>query len=141
MTTSSIVEVSKKVAAILDEDRDILGLHDIYYGRQEIIPKFPSISVESGGKSRRDRGTHLWDITFTINVMVFHGKLQASEVNQEEIETLAEAVESILHVDHKLGGLVEWSYVTDIEPLVIIRNNTMIKTSRLILGARSREVF
>jgi hypothetical protein len=144
--TASMVEVTQRVYDVLSDAKDELGIAAVYYGMQELIPEFPAISVESGRKQRqlaeRSGGsTHKWAITFTVSLMVEHGKLQSSTTTRKETEQLAELIETKLHEDLKLGGLVIFGFVTSIDSGVTRRKDIMIRATRIIWEGVSRETF
>lgn len=122
-----------------------LGVKEVYYGAQELIPDYPAVEVESFPKERTlstERATlRQFHITIRVGIMVLFGKVQSSEINKKEAESLIERIENKLHEDFTLGGLVIAGFVTRVEPGVIPRQGVMLRASRLVWEARSREVF
>jgi hypothetical protein len=133
--------ITQRIVDILTESADELAIKGVFYGYQQLIPEFPAISVESGRKARGGNSTHRFEITFSVLMMLEHGKIQSTEINKKESEELSELVEAKLHEDLTLGGLVIFGYVASIDPGVRFRESEMIRATRLTWNGLSREGF
>jgi hypothetical protein len=133
--------ITQRIVDILTESTDELALKGVFYGYQQLIPEFPAISVESGRKSRGGNSTHRFEVTFSVLMMLEHGKIQSTEINKRESEELSELVEAKLHEDLTLGGLVIFGYISSIDPGVRFRESEMIRATRLTWDGISREGF
>jgi len=124
--------VSQRIYDYLIEGRLILGLEEVYDGDEQLIPKTPSVCVIMGNKNRLLSGVPFrTDNTFEIFLMVYHGKIQDSQLNQRECMNLAEAIEDYLHLDKTMGDNVIHGYCTGIEPGALRLGNTMMFVSRI----------
>jgi hypothetical protein len=111
----------------------------VFYGDQQLIPVTPTICVESGPRQRILNNTGLaTEIDFTTFFLVYHGKLQDSQLNKLECDQYAEQVEVILHSDMQMGGLVIFGLVTVIDPGIAMRSGTMMRATRITWNGRSR---
>jgi hypothetical protein len=94
-----------------------LGLADVWYGDEDKVPTTPCVAVSSGEKTRvLDGASRRTLVDLTCYLMVYFEKIQGTEQNRKEAETLAEDVEAVLHADSTLGGIVVHSYVSRSEP-------------------------
>jgi len=105
------------------------------------VPEFPAVMLESGLKSRSIAGTHRFDVTLTVTMLLIHGKLQSSTITKEETERLAESIEDVLHEDHTLNGRVVFGYVTSILPGTTRITDVMYRATRIVWEALSKEGF
>lgn len=139
--TDSSVAVTEKVHGLLSFRKAELGIAEVYYGDQTLIPVFPAVVLESYPKDRTIRVTHKFDLTIRVGITIYHDKVQSTTVTKKEAEELAEAVEAVLQEDMTMGGLVLFGFVTRVEPGVAIRQREMIRASRLTWEGRSKVKF
>lgn len=117
-----------------------LGIEDVYYGDQNRIPKVPSISVQPGDKSRvfTQTGLHT-TIGLPVYIIIFHSGIRDLQVTNKANDVLAEAVETLLHADITLGGLVISSLVESVEPGFANRGKEYFVTHRLTWNGLSKK--
>lgn len=116
-----------------------------YYGDQRLIPHFPAICCESVDKDR-DLGphasSHKWSITLRTHIIIYHEKIQSSQLTKKEDELLAEIVEDYLHTDLTLGNNIIFGYVTRVRPGVAVApDRVMLRATRLEYEGKSRQTF
>lgn len=142
--SASSLEVSQRIHTYLDEAKEELGIKRVYYGRTDLIPDYPAITVEPGTKQRSLElgSTHKFRIDFAVEIFLYFGKISnTAEINFEENERLTELVEEKLHENFRLDGMVIFGFVTSIEPGTTLRSQEMIKVSRITWEAQSRQLF
>lgn len=132
-------EITQKLVDIIDQSKALLGIHAVYFGDQNLIPDFPSVVCESFVKDRvlAESGFH-YHLTIQAGIIIYHGKIQASEITKKETEELAEDVESLVMQDNTLNGLIIHGFVSRIQPGVSIKNEVMLRASRLTYEAESK---
>jgi hypothetical protein len=97
--------------------KDTLGLVDVFYGDQALIPRSPALCVEPGPKIRDFHGAmRRTDNTITVYLIAYHSEIRSTETNQREVVELGEAIELIVHQDKTLGGLVTESHCSQVVP-------------------------
>lgn len=136
--TDSLEEVSGAIKSILDTNANALGLEDVFYGEEELIPRTPAASVDPNEKVRDLRETGYTVInTFSVFIVVYHAKLQGSGVTRKETLALAEAVETLINADPtlNLGKVGEDRIVngmcTSVQEGYAQRGKTIMKASRI----------
>jgi len=132
MHTQSFEEVTQAIVDLLKEHQDDLGLKDVWYGDQELIPRTPAVAVESGSKTRELTGAP--DVTtnrFTVFVLTYMAKIQDVQTTRKMADQLAEAIELLLHDDTTIGGLVIFGMCTSVEPGYAIRGGTLMRAARI----------
>jgi hypothetical protein len=113
----------------------------LFYGDQQLIPTTPTICVEPGPlNSILDGAPFVLLNTFTIYIMVYHSKVQDTQVTRKECDQYAYAIRKTLLEDKPLGGLVIYGFVTDIEPGYANRNGQLLRTSRITWQGQSKKV-
>lgn len=133
--------VTQAIVDVLETNKVALGLAEIYYGPQGLIPEFPAAEVSSLPMTREIKNIHQYQLTLRSSVLILFGKIQAVETNTKGSEEKAEAVQDQLHLDNTLDGNVLFGYITRIEPGVAIRKATPLRATRLIFEGISREAF
>lgn len=136
--------VTKKVFDMLTDAKEELELEDVWYGEQELMPRFPCLVVDQRPKRRAFNGTQRWDLVFTVAITVYHSKVVSSGENRMENEEFAYKVEQWFMADKDrlmLDGLVLLGYIISVEPGTIAKRSTMYAVTRLTWQGESREVF
>jgi hypothetical protein len=141
--TKRVDDIVNKLKDVLDGAKETFTpkVAAVYYGGQDLIPEYPSIAVESGTKLRTFAGTHMWNVELRATIYVYHGKVQESTITNEEVDVLSEQVEDLLHGNLTMDGLVIFGFVRRVDPGVALRSDVMLRTTRMIWQADSRERF
>ncbi len=138
---TTLAEVTDAIRDVLDAAKVELGLDEVYYGPQDLMPTFPSVYVRSGPLDRTIHATHQWALDLNVIIDLFYGTIQSGEINQYEAEQKADQIATKLHEDDYLGGKVIFGFVTRIEPVTVRRNDVMIRTIRITWTGDSRQTF
>jgi hypothetical protein len=138
--TSSLVDVTDAIVTLLKGPTAAsLGLKDVWYGDDDLIPNTPAINVTGNNKNTELAGTgHLVYTNHTVYLTVFHSRLDAPQVTRRESDLLAEEVEALLHSDPTLGGLIIFGYVSALETGVASRGQVIMRSSRLTWTGQTR---
>lgn len=105
---------------------------DVYYGDERNIPRTPTATVGGVRKRRELVATgHQTLNTFEVVVTIFHAKYASQQVNREECDAFAEGIEAFLHDDRRLDGNLVHSFVEQIEPGYMTRDNELMAATRL----------
>ena len=116
-----------------------------YYGDQELIPGFPAFCVESNDFDRELSGkasSHKFALILRTHIIIYHEKLQPSQVTLKQDEQLAEAVQDYLHTDLTLAGGVIFGYVERVRPGIIVKpGRIMLRATRLEFAGISQQYF
>jgi hypothetical protein len=140
--TKSSLDVAEALVALLDANKDNLGVARVYLGDQNLVPTYPAIMVQSGPKRRGIATIRQYEIDFRTYISVLHGKIGEAEANEAAVTKLAEDVEDVLHSDRTLGGIVTTqTWVEAVDPGRRIVKSEHIRTTRLTHRATSREVL
>lgn len=134
-------EVAEELYTKLNDAKEELTLEDVWYGPQNLIPRYPCIIVEPRPKRRRLNATHRWDLTFSVVIILYHGKVQEVDITRRENEELAVLIEEFVHSDLSLNGKVLMGYITSSEPGVVVRGEAMVTATRMTWEGDSREGF
>lgn len=141
--TKRVDEIVQKLVDILDGAKDTFTpkVQAVYYGDQDKVPAYPAIAV-SGGQKRRDIiALHKFEVVLRATIFVYHGEVQSSEITNKQVDVLSEQVEDLLHGNLTMDGLVVNGFITRNDPGVSLRSDVMIRTSRMLWEAKSRETF
>lgn len=139
--TGSLVTVADALTAKLVANKESLGIEDVFYGDQNLIPRSPAVCVETGNKARALAGaTRRTDNIFVVYILVYHSEIRSPQSNRRAADALAESIETLIHQDPTLGGLVTHGYVTSVEPGYVDRPNTM-RACRITYEGQSRTLL
>jgi hypothetical protein len=143
MVTKRIDVITQKIHDVLDGAKDTFTpkVAAVYYGDQEKIPIFPAIAVEGGTKSRTLKATRTWAIGLEVTIYIHHGQVQSSEITRKETDSLAEQIEDVLHARLTMDGDVIFGFVNRADSGVAMRDDVMLRTTRMTWGATSEERF
>ena len=136
--SDSLDEVNQYIVDFL-QGRDDLGLTDVWYGETQNVPRTPSVSVDPRNKRRTVTETgHMVRNDFEIVLTLFHSRLTSGQVMMQECLQHAEALETVLHEDRKLGGLIIYGYVGALVTGFTTRNKVIMKSAQLTWSGFSK---
>jgi len=118
-----MAEYFKEPEQVLDyvheyiEDRSgELGLAFVGYGEERLIPEYPAILITAGPVLREIHGTHTFQMTFVLEMWIYHAKLSESHrIRTREDLLLVTAVRNAMHDNLRLFA----DYPTNIDPQII----------------------
>jgi hypothetical protein len=115
--TDSLVTVTQGLYDKFVGLRDTLGLTDVFWGDQLLIPRSPCLCIEPGNKSRDMPGglNRRTTNTFVVYLILYHSEVRSPQSNRKDADTLAEAIEREVHLDATLGGLLTHGYCTRLD--------------------------
>jgi hypothetical protein len=137
--TDSLETFTTAIQDIITANQVALGIADIWYGEQHKIPRTPSVEVMPGTKTRILAGApRRTTNNFQVFVMILVGMVQDVQVNSHQANQMAESIETLLHADPTIGGLVINCLVEQIEFGHATRSMTEYRAARLNVTAESR---
>lgn len=142
--TASLVEVNQALLDKLLTNKVALGLADAFYGDQDLINSTPVACVESGHKiNNLDEMAvnRKLNIIFDTYIIIYASKVSSSEVNKKDSELFAEAIESFIHLDRTLGGLLIHCYITELVPGYSNKNGSLYRSSKLTFHGISQAIL
>lgn len=126
--------ITKAVFDLLTAKKVQLGLKDVFYGDQMLIPRTPAATVESGPFTRNLDGVSLKGVTnntATVIIILYIDKIRDNQTNLKDSELLSEAVMDVLHLDVTLGEVVLHGYVHEITPGSVRKGTSLMRASRV----------
>lgn len=141
MFTDSLYQVSQEMISILEQEKSGLGIVDVWDGDQQLIPNYPALCVEAGGKARELVESALRaDNRFTLYLMLYYSLItEDSQVIRSKALELSERVEFVLHNQYStLNGKVIFGYVHEINPGYTQRKNGLTHVVRLTWSALTK---
>jgi hypothetical protein len=137
--TASAETVANAVLGVITAQKVPLGVQQTYYGDQDVLPQTPAVCVSPGNKTREFQGASLRTLnTFETYVYVYFGKLQDVQQNLHAAQTLADAIEPVVHTDMTLGGIVIWTLCIQNEPGVINKMGNLMMGNRMTFQSESK---
>jgi hypothetical protein len=111
----------------------------VMYGDQDKVPQVPLVCVEPSEKARDLVGApRRTEQVFELFILIYFGGLQDTQLNRQQTDQIAEAVETRLHQDSKCAGLVYESHVSRVTSGVANKGGSLMRATRLTFNARSR---
>ena len=116
-----------------------LGIADVWYNDQTLLPHTPAVCVAPGNKRRQFSGaTFRTQNTIETYVWVYYGKIQDIQANTHAAVSLAESIELLVHGDLKLGGNVIAVLCTQFEPGIAMKNGDLMVAVRMTFESMSK---
>lgn len=139
MLTASLVEFTDKVLEIIRANQEALSIHSIFLGDQEKLPGTPVVCVEPDNKTNTlKNATRGIEIQLRVQIIVYTAMLASPEQNRRDADVLAEDIETLLHADAQLGGLVIHSMVDDVASGYASKAGTLVRANKVQFTARSQ---
>lgn len=141
--TASLSTVTQYIVDMLDTAKVSLTVDEVYYGDQEKVPNGRHIAVEPVQREREYAGaaSSLQMLnTFTVQIFTYVSGMGVESI-RKECDVLAEAVETLLHADVKLGGLIIMGWVSSNESGYVIRSGALMRCSRLTWMGTSKTLL
>lgn len=144
---TSTVEVAEALVSIINAQKTALGLKKVYRGDPQLIPDFPSVSINGRVKARELKGTHQYRLLFLVEIVVQFEKIQEDTETRIEIEPTAESIDTLLLGNRKLvtadnpDGWVIHGYVTRIDYGMVKSKTEMNQAARLTWEGQSQQIF
>ncbi len=130
--TDSLIDVADQLKILLEQYQTTLGIADVYYGDQVLVPRTPTVCVEPLEKVRELAGvSDRTENTIQVGIMIYHGQVTSSQITRRECDVFAEQVEKVLHLDRQLGGLLIYGFCNRLESGYAERNGALMFSSRL----------
>jgi len=128
---STLLEVTDYLLELLQNDGD-LGLQDVWYGDQELVPRMPAVTVEPTGVQSTLAGLpFMLENQLNVVVTVYFGAIQDIQKTQRDSISYAQDVVAALHADKTMGGNIIHGYCTQVEHGVALKTGAMIYASRI----------
>jgi hypothetical protein len=135
---------------LINTNKSTLGIDEVYYGDQALIPVATACVITAGPKTTTLAGVSgpggrvFRDMTVYIGI---HRQVVVDTLNADagteaferlNTEQLGEVVESLIHQDTTVGGLIIHGFVTAFEPGNTQFSNSMFRTVRLTFVGRTK---
>lgn len=139
---TNMSQIAEYLVTLINTNRVSLGVDNVYYGDQQKLDAGVIVCVEPDEKVRILKGaTRRTDLTFTLQIFVYHSLLQSPITSRKQNDICAEAVETLIHSYPRLGGLAIHSLVTTIQSGVVTKSNSLVRASRLQFEAKSEQIL
>ena len=137
--TASAEVVATAIFDAIQAQASALGIQQVYYGDQTILPETPCVCVSPGNKLRELQGTTMRTLnTIETYVFVYYGKVQDVQQNLHAAQTLADAIEPVVQADLTLGGTVIWTLCTQNEPGMVNKMGSLMMGNRMTFQSVSK---
>jgi len=141
MSTHQLTIVSQAVLDKILTNQYTLGLEDVFWGDQNLIPKFPAVCVEPGELTRTIDGTRRAQNDFEVFLMVYVSKIGDVQVTSKKVLEVAEAISDVLESDVQMNNTVIWGHVSNVTPGIVQKGNTLLRAARLRWVAMTRNTI
>lgn len=134
--------VAQAIETLLTTNKVALLLDDVLYGNQNMIPHASAAVVTALGKRRQLAGVSAPGGR-VLNQLMVSVDLHWSKVGDEETERKAAdargtAVETLIHSDTTLGGIIIHGFITQVDRGETQFSNGMFRSVRMIFEGQSK---
>ena len=142
--TASYVEIAEALVAKLEANSTALGLKGVFYGDQNKLPATPIVCVEPDIKDNvAMTPTRNLTVEVLIFLIVYHSAVDSPQANRQASDTLAEAIEDLIHEDPFLlrndaTPRVVQCYIKSIASGYVKKGTGIVRASRLTFHALTK---
>jgi hypothetical protein len=142
------VDVVDFIYNYLTEKSGDIGLEYVGYVEERLIPEYPAITLGSTNATRRIHGTHTFEVTFLIEMWVYHAAISDSHrVRTRDDLLLVGRVRKAMHDNLRLyndnhEAQCIFSYISSEDPAFMRREKgPAVVGSRIELTVESQSRF
>lgn len=136
---TTIPEIAEALYNKLDVNKEALGIEAVYYGDQNRLPVTPAVCIEPDSKTNTlTSAFRKVSLDFKIYILLYHSQVSSPQDNRRSADALAEAVETLIHADKDLGGLVIHCMIDEVASGYVTKSNSLVRASRLTFSALSQ---
>src|SRR6201995_3181640 len=96
--TDSLVVYTSYLKDMIEQNKVLLGVQDVFYGDQTKYPRTPAVALESDVKRREINGApRRTENDLNAFVIVYHSPVQDTQKTRKDVDILAEAIETLVH--------------------------------------------
>lgn len=118
---------------------DDLGIVDVFYGDQAMVPNTPTLCVDPSVTEHEITATGMQQANqFNINVILYGAGLGDVEDIQYELDQLSDRVKNDLNVLGTFDGRIIYGFVTRQEYGYLIKSNRLMRANRLVWTATTK---
>lgn len=139
--SDSTLEVAERFFEILDLSKAELGVQDVWFGDQQLVPRVPALCVEPGTERRQIQGVP--DMTLMqieTGLYLYHSKVdRTQQLARRECNTFAQRIKNFLHVNHLrlysedgLRQLTIHGFCTELDPGYSYRQGSLFNAVQMI---------
>lgn len=140
--TDKSTVLAQAIKAKIELNKVTLGLDTVLYGEQSNVPGGKAAVVYCGTKRRPlagvagpgGRSDNFMEVIIDVHYSVYNPE----EDGRLAADSLAEAVEEVLHQDTTMGGIIIHGWVNEWTPGVVFKENSMYRTVRLLYVGRTK---
>ncbi len=143
MTHTDLVSVlAMAIRDKLVANQQTIGLKDVLFGQQLMIPLSPSAVVTPGPKRKDLVGVSApggrTQNTLTVFIEVHSMKIGNEATERLALDQLSETIEDKLNEETTMGGIIIHGYITDWNPGVSTMENGQFRTVRMTYTGQTR---
>ncbi len=145
--TDTPVDVADALVARLESQSVTLGLQDVHYGDQRLLPELPAVCVEPNTQERERTGTGERTRNDLSCWVLVYGTIDMSEDDrdaqrtQRTVDVLTDLIAVDLNTYAKhgstLGGIITEGLCTRVEYGYAVRERTLLRGNRILFLATS----
>lgn len=137
----SLLTYSEAIQNLLDENLELVGLVKTYYGDQNLIDTTPVACVEPDQKDQSYKGTNMYAQNLSCFILVYTSKVNSPQINRKDSDQISEDIETLIHKNRTLGGIVIDTIVSNITSGIADKKNGLFRASRITCTAKSQTLF
>lgn len=123
-----------------------LGLADVFFGDQALLPRTPALCVEPDAKSGNVNPTRKAEYEITFYLLVYYDKIQDSISNRKGLLALCDALETLYNSDQYLGidamsGLVIHNYISRVESGYVAKGQSLMTAARMTWTGKTQRIL
>lgn len=142
--STSLPDITQALVDKLTTNSASLGLKGVFYGDQDKLSATPIACVEPDMKDNISISPfRKLEIEMTIYIVVYHSLVESAQLNRKDADNMADAIETLIHLDKGLLRLdgtarVTHCYIKRIASGYVKKGSSVVRASRLTFSARTQ---
>jgi hypothetical protein len=117
----------------------VLKAKNVFYGDQEKYPESPAVAIEPSDRPRTLAGlSYRSQNDFGVYILCYLAKVQTNQLTRQQIQQISEKIETLIHTDPQLGGLVVHGFCANNESGYVYRSGTLYRSNRITYSGMSK---
>jgi hypothetical protein len=140
--TDKTTVLAQYIQALINTNKIALGVSDVLYGEHNNIGKAKTVVVNSGTKTRQVQGAAMPGgnslVRMTVLITVYNSTVGDEGTQRLAVDQLAEAVETLLHQNTTMGGLIIHGFCETVDPGIKFNTGSMFRVTQITFVGQAK---
>lgn len=134
--------LAQYILSLIETNKVVLGIDTTLYGDQDKITPGITAVVQMGVKDRQLKGVVMpggrTENDMTVLITIYNNKTGSEATERLLVDQVSEAVETLLHHNTTMGGLIIHGYVRRMDPGIKFKAGSMFRATQMTFVGQSK---